>query len=141
MASFTENYLLKKPSETDFYNIDDFNDNSDIIDEELVKRLEIPDSFVSGNIPQFNSSGNVVDSGKSISAFLSSTATYSTLGAEKSGEAQKVQDNLTSHVNGSNLHLTDEIVAKLAKVITSDEIVISSVQPEAIDGTVWIKIE
>lgn len=36
---YTENYGLKKPETTDFYNVDDFNENMDIIEEELKKRL------------------------------------------------------------------------------------------------------
>lgn len=35
MATFTTNYNLKKPDGTDFYNIEDFNSNADIIDAQL----------------------------------------------------------------------------------------------------------
>jgi len=35
MAEFTQNYNLKKPAEEDFYNVKDFNDNADIIDQAL----------------------------------------------------------------------------------------------------------
>lgn len=35
MAQSTSNYNLKKPSQEDFYNIEDFNQNADIIDAEL----------------------------------------------------------------------------------------------------------
>ena len=35
MADFTENYNLIKPSEEDFYNIEDFNNNADIVDAQL----------------------------------------------------------------------------------------------------------
>lgn len=35
MAEFTPNYNLKKPAEEDFYNVKDFNDNADIIDQAL----------------------------------------------------------------------------------------------------------
>ena len=35
MAEYTQNYNLKKPAEEDFYNVKDFNDNADIIDEAL----------------------------------------------------------------------------------------------------------
>ncbi len=35
MAEYTENYNLKKPAQEDFYNVDDFNDNADIIDSQL----------------------------------------------------------------------------------------------------------
>lgn len=43
----TPNYSLNKPSETDYYNIEDFNENSDIIDNEL-KALN--DSAYSTNV-------------------------------------------------------------------------------------------
>jgi hypothetical protein len=39
MAKYTDNYNLIKPDKEDFYNIDDFNNNSDIIDAQL-KSLE-----------------------------------------------------------------------------------------------------
>ena len=35
MATFTQNYNLKKPDQQDFYNVEDFNNNADIIDEKL----------------------------------------------------------------------------------------------------------
>lgn len=35
MATYTENYNLIKPEGTDFYNIDDFNENADAIDSAL----------------------------------------------------------------------------------------------------------
>ena len=35
MAEFTPNFNLKKPNEYEFYNIDDFNENMDIIDQKL----------------------------------------------------------------------------------------------------------
>lgn len=39
----TTNFNLKKPDLDDFYNVGDFNDNADIIDEELAKRsLKLP---------------------------------------------------------------------------------------------------
>ncbi len=38
MATYTTNYNLKKPAETDFILVGDFNDNADIIDAELKKR-------------------------------------------------------------------------------------------------------
>ena len=35
MAEYTENYNLKKPAQEDFYNVEDFNNNADVIDKEL----------------------------------------------------------------------------------------------------------
>ena len=40
MATTTPNYNLKKPSLNDFFNVQDFNDNTDVIDEELAKSNE-----------------------------------------------------------------------------------------------------
>lgn len=37
MATQTQNLKLTKPNKTDFYNVDDFNGNMDIIDEEIQK--------------------------------------------------------------------------------------------------------
>lgn len=38
MATYTTNYKLKKPADSDFINVADFNDNFDTIDTELKKR-------------------------------------------------------------------------------------------------------
>jgi len=35
MATYTENYNLVKPAQADFYNVDDFNGNADIVDKQL----------------------------------------------------------------------------------------------------------
>ena len=36
----TPNYGLKKPGQDDFYNVDDFNANADVIDEELKRQAD-----------------------------------------------------------------------------------------------------
>lgn len=41
MPNYTTNYNLKKPLQEEFYNVDDFNGNADIIDEELKKRATL----------------------------------------------------------------------------------------------------
>lgn len=52
MATYTTNYNLKKPADSDFINIADLNGNADIIDEELKKRPvvgsdgKLPDSLL-----------------------------------------------------------------------------------------------
>lgn len=48
MADYTTNYNLKKPADTDFYDIDDFNGNADIIDTALEAKLEKDLSNISG---------------------------------------------------------------------------------------------
>lgn len=55
MADYTENYNLKKPDDTNFYNIQDFNGNADIIDAVLNDKLEKDFSNISsGAIPIAN---------------------------------------------------------------------------------------
>lgn len=52
MATYTTNYNLKKPADSDFINVADLNGNADIIDEELKKRPvvdsdgKLPDSLL-----------------------------------------------------------------------------------------------
>ena len=48
MAAEIANYGLKKPSAEDFYNIEDFNWNADVIDAELAKRAELGED---GRVP------------------------------------------------------------------------------------------
>ena len=48
MADYTPNYNLKKPSQDDFFDVDDFNGNSDIIDTALNNKLNTDFSNISG---------------------------------------------------------------------------------------------
>ena len=51
MATYTTNYNLKKPADSDFINIADLNGNADIIDEELKKRPVVgSDGKLSNNL-------------------------------------------------------------------------------------------
>ncbi len=36
----TTNFNLKKPSSEDYYNVQDFNDNMDVLDEEVKKAID-----------------------------------------------------------------------------------------------------
>jgi len=46
---YTPNYGLKKPEQDDFYNVEDFNDNADIVDEELKELNDKVDSHLAEN--------------------------------------------------------------------------------------------
>lgn len=48
MANYTPNYNLKKPSQEDFFDVDDFNSNADIIDTALNNKLNTDFSNISG---------------------------------------------------------------------------------------------
>ena len=53
----TKNYGLKKPDQTDFYNVDDFNENMDSDDEEMKKNEEIEGFF--GDLTIINENSEV----------------------------------------------------------------------------------
>ena len=63
MIRNTKNFNLKKPEQGDFYNVDDFNDNSDIIDAELESRKkaqEDDEKNIKGlTNPEYDDSGTV----------------------------------------------------------------------------------
>lgn len=63
MADYTENYNLKKPDRTDFYSVQDFNDNADIIDTAL---KSISDDIPRGGYPLEKSSTTVFNNDGSI---------------------------------------------------------------------------
>lgn len=73
MATNTPNYNLKKPDAEDFYDIQDFNDNADIIDTELAKKANKVTSPVEDNFVTLTATGDIKNSGKKASDFGSAT--------------------------------------------------------------------
>jgi len=73
LASYTDNYKLKKPDSADFINVKDLNDNADIIDREIKAAASAGMAKVTGaktgNMAQFTSTGGVEDSGLKFSIY------------------------------------------------------------------------
>ena len=82
MAAETANYGLKKPGAEDFYNIEDFNWNADVIDAELAKRAELGED---GKVP---------------------AAQLPAMDFDPAGSAAAVQTALSSHTGDNVRHLT-----------------------------------
>ena len=82
MAAETANYGLKKPSAEDFYNIEDFNWNADVIDAELAKRAELGED---GRVP---------------------AAQLPAMDFDPAGSAAAVQTALSGHTGDNVRHLT-----------------------------------
>lgn len=57
MASYTPNYNLKKPSQDDFFDVDDFNENADKIDTALNEKLNTDFSNISGGTIPISAGG------------------------------------------------------------------------------------
>ena len=105
MATTTPNYNLKKPSLNDFFNVQDFNDNTDIIDEELGKANEeignlIQNTYTKQQVDRFLN--NIDESSywkASVDTFDDIATTYPT---PKQGWTVSVKDtNRTYRYNGS----------------------------------------
>lgn len=74
MAEYTENYNLKKPAQEDFYNVDDFNNNADVIDSRLKTLSDglgsaAQESTVSGINTKIGETGNTGGSATAGSVF------------------------------------------------------------------------
>lgn len=52
MANYTPNFNLKKPDQKDFYNVDDFNGNADIVDAALKKMSENSGVIIGADEPE-----------------------------------------------------------------------------------------
>ncbi len=90
MATNTPNYNLKKPGADDFYDVQDFNDNADIIDAELLKRANKVTSPVADNFAALTATGDIKNSGKKASDFGSA--------AEVAKKANKVIGGTTGNL-------------------------------------------
>lgn len=135
----TQHYHLKKPDPTDFYNIADFNNNADAIDAVLAKKPDMPQAAVTGNLVSFSSDG-IEDSGKSIDDFLTTKTVPADIGAASESDVSALTARYNAHANNTAKHLTADEKEKLGKVFTTDDIVVSSTQPEPKEGRIWIKI-
>ena len=104
---YTQNYNLKKPAEEDFYDVKDFNDNADIIDEKLkeiedeIENIEAPVTSVNGK------TGDVELTAEDVGAETPAGAQAKANTAEANAKAytdQKVSivaNDLSSHKNES----------------------------------------
>lgn len=82
MADYTTNYNLKKPANTDFYSVADFNGNADIIDTALNSKLEKDLSNISGGaVPVANGGTGATTAGDARSNLGLGTADTPTFSA------------------------------------------------------------
>lgn len=112
MADYTQNYNLKKPAQNDFYNIDDFNDNADIIDEALSDKLNSDFSNVSGGaVPISNGDTGAItasDARSNLGLGTSNTPTFNAV-------------NLTNAtVNGKNIYNSGSNMTDLQREICAN---------------------
>lgn len=105
---YTQNYNLKKPEQDDFYNVEDFNENADIIDQKLKEAMEKAEQA-------FQSASN----GKTgIAAVIGEPAdsgdTFAQLAEHISNAKAIMADNLT--LKGVIAQATESLSALAAKI-------------------------
>lgn len=135
----TKNYGLKKPDGEDFYNVQDFNDNADAIDAALAAKPDLPAAAEPGHFAAF-SAGGIADSGKAAADFLPAGTTPADIGAATAQAHSTLSAAQNAHANDAAKHFSAAEKAKLQKAYTTDDIVVSSAQPTAAEGRIWIRI-
>lgn len=111
---YTQNYKLKKPGQEDFYNVDDFNSNADIVDQKL---KEIEDKTKNIVTSVNGKTGDVELKAEDIGAETPAGAqakANAALDAAKNytdQEIAKVVDDLASHKNDNTRHISANIPA------------------------------
>lgn len=114
MATYTTNYNLKKPADSDFINIADLNGNADIIDEELKKRPvvgsdgKLPDNLLPDLSETYEEKGAA---GTAVSAHNTSSNAHNDIRVELGKKAAKTE--LNAHNTSSNAH--NDIRVELGK--------------------------
>ncbi len=87
MAEFTSNFNLKKPDETDFFNIEDFNSNMDILDEKLKEASQ--NEQLQGDVSDIKGTTEEIKNAIGSSADISSSPTIF-------GKIADIKETLTS---------------------------------------------
>ena len=99
MAEFTPNFNLKKPDETDFFNIEDFNGNMDILDEKLKEAIQ--NEQLQGDVTEIKGTTEEIKTSVGSSGDLSSSPTLF-------GRLAEIKETLTSKFS--------EVVSKITGV-------------------------
>lgn len=113
MADYTPNYNLKKPAQTDLYNIADHNGNSDIIDTALDNKLNKDFSNFSGSVIPITAGGTgnsagYIRTGQKENTSIGNYATCEGYNTEASGNYSHAEGRYTtasgyySHAEGEN---------------------------------------
>lgn len=85
----TKNYALNKPEQDDFYDVDDFNENADIIDEELAQKAT---AIQLGRVKVTDSSAVTNSEGLALAATEKNAALEGTMANQIAANAAAIED-------------------------------------------------
>ncbi|HEX2927703.1 MAG TPA: hypothetical protein VHP38_15830 [Ruminiclostridium sp.] len=110
MSTNTVNYSLKKPSQEDFYNVDDQNGNMDIIDSELKKGVKHSQATAAGQFLVSSGAGQfAVKTASEIKPLLGlGNAAYTDITAYATAQQGAKADNAATQT-AFNSHLSDYV--------------------------------
>ena len=91
-------------------------------------------------IIRIGSAGGIADSGKAAADFLPAGTTPADIGAATAQAHSTLSAAQNAHANDAAKHFSAAEKAKLQKAYTTDDIVVSSAQPAAAEGRIWIRI-
>lgn len=101
MATNTPNYGLTKPAQDDFYDVDVFNGNADIIDAEVKKTYDLASQAVP--VSEKGVAGGVATLGTDGKVPL---LQLPSMNYDPAGSAETVQANLNTHAGDASVHIT-----------------------------------
>lgn len=121
MATYTENYNLKKPSTTDQVNIEDLNGNADIIDAALAGKVEASEKGATNGVATLDGAGkvpasqlpsyvdDVIEGYYYNGAFYSDSAHTEQITAETGKIYVDIESNKSYRYSGSAFYQIDDI--------------------------------
>lgn len=122
---YTPNYGLKKPEQDDFYNVDDFNINADILDEEVAKRI-----INAGNVPSIQAgldaakpapgtAGRLYVATDTQVIYRDTGTAWVKVGAVKWGD---IEGKPSSFTPSAHTHAGSDITSKVSAASTADTV-------------------
>ena len=117
--TYTNRLGLRKPAQSDTYDVDVFNSNADTIDAKTIKR---PESGTSGNIAVLTGDRDVADGGKPVSALVDKvpSATVGNLAAFTNGGG--IGDSGKKAADFADKNAFDILKGKLGRFVLSAQV-------------------
>lgn len=113
MSNLTPHYNLKKPEQTDYYDVDDFNGNADKIDTALYSKIDKTEKTTTGEANKVFTFSDVTNTIKHIFKIMKSSVNAFRVANDSDTEVFNV-DTVSGEITGSSISML-EVARKLVK--------------------------